>query len=106
VAWTYDEVAREWLAGSVIAVPPEQVVAAFNRCELSFGRAWIEQVRGAVVGASPTLSVVTVGQRLTSLDGVADTKELIDKLSKRDPSAMAELHAIDLMRSGGQSFAE
>jgi hypothetical protein len=104
--WTLDEIARDWLAGSVIAVPPEQMVAAFDRCERVFGREWINQSRGTSVGASPTLHVVTIGQRLASLDGVPATETLIEKLAKGDPSATAELHGIHLLRSPGQTTVE
>ena len=36
--WTYEEIEREWLGGSRIAVPADEVVAAFERCERDLGR--------------------------------------------------------------------
>jgi hypothetical protein len=106
LGWNHDEIAREWLADSVIAVPPDQVVAAFDRCELLLGREWIFESRGSVVGALPTLRVVTMGQRLASLDGLRGAETLIEKLAKGDSSAAAELHSIDLLRSVGNTSVE
>ena len=106
MSWTFDEIAHEWLADSVVAVPPEEVVIAYNRCEQTLGREWINQCRGTVIGAAPTLQVVTIGQRLASLDGVGSSEQLIEKLRKRDPSATAELHALHLLRSNGETSLE
>jgi hypothetical protein len=106
MSWNYDEIAQEWLGGSVIAVPPEEVVAAFDRCEQAFGRDWISQSRGTIVGASPTLHIVTMGQRLASLAGVGATEQLLEKLTRRESSAAAELHAIHLLRSTERTSLE
>jgi hypothetical protein len=106
MSWNYDEIAREWLGGSVIAVPPEEVVAAFDRCEQAFGRDWINQSRGTIVGASPALHIVTMGQRLASLAGVGATEQLIEKLTRRESSAATELHAIHLLRSTERTSLE
>jgi hypothetical protein len=106
LTWTYDEIARDWLVGGVIATEPEQVVASFNRCERVFGREWIDKSRGTSVGASPTLRVFTMGTRLASIESVAGSEVLIEKLVNGDPSATAELHAIHLLRSNGQTQIE
>jgi len=107
MSWTYDEITKDWLGPSVIAVPPEEVVAAFERCEHVLGRDWINQSRGTfTTGAAPTLHVVITGQRLASLDGIAATDSLVSKLAKGDSSAGAELHAIHLLRSGGGTAVE
>lgn len=106
MGWTYDEIEREWLAGGVIAVSAEEAVMAFDRCELVLGREWINQSRGKMVGALPTLHVVATGQRLAALDGLGNTDALIKKLRKDDPSAAAELHAIYMLRSSNQISVE
>jgi len=36
--WTYEEIEREWLGGSRIAVSADEVVAAFERCALPNAR--------------------------------------------------------------------
>jgi hypothetical protein len=99
MSWTYDEIADEWLAGGAIAVGPQQVVAAFDRCERVFGREWINKSRGTSIGPLPTLHVVAMGTRLACLDGVVGAQGLIDKLVREEQSAAAELHAIHLLRS-------
>jgi hypothetical protein len=104
--WAFDDIEREWLGESVIAVPSEDVVAAFDRCERILGREWISQSHSTAVGAPSTLHVVEMGQRLASLKGVAATDELLDKLVKNDPSAVAELHGIHLLRLPGECAVE
>src|ERR1700730_3393128 len=75
---TFDQIEREWLAGSRIAVDTADIIAAFNRCERVLGRDWIDLAhRGSVegvriTGAGPTFRVVSIGLSLASLDDVAD----------------------------------
>jgi hypothetical protein len=67
MAWTIEEIEREWLGGSSLAASPQEIIAAFERCELVLGRDWIEaRYRGK--GAVPTLAVVRTGQWLASLE--------------------------------------
>lgn len=61
MTWTYDEIEQDWLLGGVIAVPPDVVVSAFDRCEQLLGRDWILEYGGNAVGAQPTLDLVTRG---------------------------------------------
>ena len=105
MSWRYGEIEQEWLAGGVLALRPEQVEAAF-RCEEVLGREWIDQSRGTSSGAVPTLHVTAMGQRLAALDGIEPVGPLIDKIRKGDPSAAAELHAIQLLRSAGLTAVE
>jgi hypothetical protein len=98
MAWTIEEIEKGWLAGNRVAVSPEDVVAAFERCEQVLGRDWIDTQRGGQVGAGPTLAVVRTGQRLASLEGVADAGALVEKLRRGDRSAGSELHALHLLR--------
>jgi hypothetical protein len=106
MAWTIEEIEKSWLAGSRVAVPPEDVVAAFERCEQILGRDWIEARRARELGTSPTLAVVRMGQRLASLDGVANVGTLVEKLRRGDRSAASELHALHLLRFGAPVTAE
>jgi len=114
MSWTYEEIDRDWLAGARIAVDPRDTVAAFNRCERVLGRDWIDHAHlgglddaiGKVTGTDPTLRVVSMGANLASLDDVADSQLLLDKLRARDPSAVAELRAIHLLRLNGSTRVE
>jgi hypothetical protein len=103
-AWTWEEISTDWLLGNQLALPPEEIVAAFSQAEQVLGRDWIEASRihsGVPVrGISPTLHVVTTGQILASLNGLSGSKELIEKLRTEDQSAFAEATAIHLIRSG------
>ena len=104
MSWTYDEIAKDWLGASVIAVPTEEVVAAFERCEQVLGRDWINQSRGTfTTGAAPTLHVVTTGQRLASLDGIAATDSLVSKLAKGDSSAKHKVAALQPAARGART---
>jgi hypothetical protein len=101
MSWAYDTIEREWLCGSILAASPDEVVAAFNRCETAFGRDWIDRSRGTLVGAQPTLRVLIMGQRLASLEGLGRPETLIAKLAAGDPAALAELEAIHMPRVSG-----
>jgi len=102
--WNWDEINADWLLGAQIVVSSDEVVTAFIRVEQILGRDWIETSRihsGVQVrGTSPTLHVVTIGQMLASLEGIGGTEELIEKLRAGDQSALAELTAVHLIRSG------
>lgn len=101
MTWTWEEVEADWLAGSRVAVSPEVIVDAFNRVENMLGRAWLEQSRiysGVVVrGSSPTLRIVSMGQRFSSLDHVRHTEKLLERIRKGDYDAEAELTALHLI---------
>jgi hypothetical protein len=101
--WTWEEINTDWLVGSRLALPPEEIVAAFNKSEEVLGHEWIEaagvQSGCRVHGTSPTLCVVTTGQQLASLDGASGIEELIKKLRANDASSFAELTAVHLVRS-------
>lgn len=105
MVWTLKEIEDDWLAGSItsLAASPDETVAAFSRVENMLGRAWVDACRisggGVVRGTVPTLRVVTMAQRLTVLDGIAGTAELIEHIRRGDDSAEAELTAIFLIRS-------
>jgi hypothetical protein len=101
--WTWELIEREWLGGTRIAVSDSAIVEAFNRVESMLGPGWILRCRGlsgSDSGAAPTLCVVTMGQLLAILDGVANTDGLITKLTAGDHSAAAELTGLFLLKSG------
>lgn len=108
MTWTYEEIKSEWLGDCDIAVSPESVIDAFNRTHSVLGREWIDRARGSptVRGAAPTLAVVSMGQRLASLDGATGAEQLIERLRNEDQSARAELNAIYLLRSSGITSVE
>ncbi len=106
VPWTFDEIERDWLNGGHIPIAPQEVVAAFDRCERILGHDWIEQSRGNVRGPLPTLPIVAMGQRLALLDGLLGNEQIIEKLRNRDLSAYAELHAIYLLGRDGHTEFE
>jgi len=101
--WSWDEIQRDWLVGTVIAADPAEVVDAFNRVELAFGREWIESSRrrsgGEDFGAAPTYHVVLMGRKIAALDGLSEADGLLQRLRRKDLSASAEAIAIHLLRS-------
>jgi hypothetical protein len=109
-AWTYEEIDREWLVGAKIAASPEEIVASFERCERVLGREWIESAgsRGALrmTGAIPVLRITSMGTKIAALNDVENSKPLIDKIRLNEPSAFAELSAIHLLSSAGDTQIE
>ncbi len=102
--WKWEDIKSDWLAGGRLALAPEDVVDAFNRVERAFGRDWIKSSRmsygSPARGTAPTLHIVTMGQRIASLDGVTGAEALLERLRQNDPSAYAEGAAIYLLQSG------
>jgi hypothetical protein len=102
--WTWEQIERDWLPGGGLARSADEVVESFNRVEAAFGREWIERSRmhsGAPVsGTSPTLQIVSLGERLASLDGLPGADPLVAKLRAGRADAAAEATAIYLLRSG------
>jgi hypothetical protein len=101
--WTWDEISRLWLRdGPALEPPPAGWIDQFNIVERYFGREWMDQSRfqGGVEswGVGPTAYTASQGMRLASLDGLAGTAALIEKLRQCDPAAWAELTAIWLLR--------
>jgi hypothetical protein len=103
MAWTVEEIEKGWLSGSRVTVSPEDVVAAFEKCELVLGRDWIEAQGSRQLGIVP---VVRMGQRLASLDGVANAVALVEKLRNGYRSAGSELHALHVLRFGTPATVE
>jgi hypothetical protein len=103
MTWSLEDIERGWIGGQVsaLAVPPDAVVAAFDRTERDLGRRWIEKARTASGninwGPIPTLRIVNMGQKLAVLKNVNDSKGLLDRIRNDDPSAEGELTAIYLL---------
>jgi hypothetical protein len=91
MGWTFDEIKTDWL-GDGAPVPPEALVAAFDRAEQYLGRDWIETSRrsaqaGVIArGIAPTMSVADMGQKLALLDGVkGNVSKLVRKIQEDPP---------------------
>ena len=97
--WTWEEINAVWLSGNRLALSQAEIVAAFNRAEQVLGSRWIEKAAINLPGTSSTLRVVSVGQRLSSLDGASGTEELVSKLQANSDSAFAELTGAYLLKS-------
>lgn len=102
MSWNYDEIEDGWLAGSRIAVSSKDVLKAFNQVEQVLGRDWMEATwtypGGVTRGSSPTLQIVTMGERLAGLENVAEAGRLVEKIRLANQSAIAELTALFLLR--------
>jgi hypothetical protein len=94
VNWTTEIITRDWLGGAAIAVPSEDVLSAFFRCERMLGSDWIERARAGTPGTMPTLNVVAMGQRLAYIENLPNNGTLIERLRKGEAAAHAELRAI------------
>lgn len=98
MSYTIEEIERDWGATGPF---PEIVVDAFERVEQILGRDWVTSTRcvsgGQVRGPGPLLAVLSMGERLTTLEAVNNAGKLIAKLKKHDTSAEAELTAMHLL---------
>jgi len=102
--WTIDEIRRDWLLDGQVAPTDASIVTAFNRVESFFGRAWIDEGRGAVWGAGVTLDIVKLGEELAALGGV-DAADFIEALRAHDQAARAELTAMAVLRDANANVS-
>jgi hypothetical protein len=97
VAWTWDEIERDWLNGAVIALSPAEIIAAFETAERLLGRPWLDARRFRsnllVQGSGPTLAVTSMGQRLAAIEGSAGSVDLVERIRAGERAAVAELTA-------------
>jgi hypothetical protein len=104
MAWTWDEIEREWLGDSQSPDTPSIVVDAFNQVDAAFGRSWIEATRSSDEmprqGSLTVLHIIGIARDLAALNGIAGADRLIRKIGQRDRSASSEARAIHLLRSG------
>lgn len=108
MAWTWEEIDADWLAGGRVAVSPEVITDAFNRVEDLLGRDWLEQPRinsGVIErGSFPTLRIVSMGQRLGSLKSVRHPEKLLERIRTGGTNAEAELTALYLVAAAQTSI--
>jgi len=108
LSWTFDEIDGKYLVGQRLALPADEVVAAFNRAEEILGTDWIGAnyaPEGArVIGARPTLEVVTVGQQLRALENVPRADNLVAAILRGERYSFAELEALHLLRNNHEDF--
>jgi len=104
MSWLLEDVEKNLLGqkASVVALPAEVIVEAVNRVEAMLGRDWILAEMKAT-GIGPAMTVIGMGLRLASLNGLAKTEMLLSNLRLRDQSAKAELTAIYLIRGQDSS---
>jgi len=104
MAWTWEEIKREWLGESQPPDAPSIIVDAFSRVDAAFGGPWIEATRstGGITsqGSLAVLHIMGIARDLAALDGIAGADRLIRKIGQRDRSAHSEALAIHLLRSG------
>jgi hypothetical protein len=104
MAWTWEEIEREWLGESESPDTPSIIVEAFNRVDAAFGRPWIEASRSAggvaSQGSLTVLHIMGIARDLAALDGIAGVDRLIRKIGQQDRSASSEARAIHLLRAG------
>jgi hypothetical protein len=101
--WTFKEIEGDWTPGT-LTIPEDEIVSAFDRVEKILGRDWIEMSRTssgvAKRGSAPTLSVISMGQKLATIEDLLPQAErLIEHTRKGDQAAGTELTAIYLLRS-------
>jgi hypothetical protein len=105
MAFTWNEIDRDWLLGDAVAVPAEEVVSAFNRAETILGRDWVEHVGATARGTLLALRIITIGQRLLSVDDAVRRETVIKKIRNGDSSAEAELAAVHIIRNCARDVA-
>lgn len=105
MTWNYNEIERDYLGGTRVALAKEEVVTAFNRCEEVLGRNWLLQ-KGESSKGILGVKIIEVGQKLASLDGISGTEPLLGKLRNSEQSAIAELRAIHLLSSKQDTTVE
>ncbi len=97
MAWIWEDIQREWLAGSRVAASPAETVAAFALVEELLGRQWVESrhehggVR--VTGSHPVAAVISMGRRLQAVRHASGIDTLLERIRAGDYAAHAELTA-------------
>ena len=99
--WSTSDVEMNLLAGklSSLALAPEAALAAVNRVERMLGPDWIASRTRATKGIYPALSVIELGLQLGSLDGLAKSDRLVERIRLGEFGALAELAALHIFRS-------
>jgi hypothetical protein len=104
MSWTYEEIrSPNFLGEGLLNIPPSEIVDAFDLCEKLLGLDWIYASFAAGSGAYPTLQVVSAGKNLSCLGEVKGAQNLIEKIKGGELYAIAELKAVNLLRTPGDA---
>jgi hypothetical protein len=105
VAWTIEEIERDWLGGrgGVAITPGDSLPAVFARVEAALGHEYLETARGGPgnTGAAIVAAIVRRDRILRAVEGATGVSLLLDRLRRGDHSADAELTALYLCRPTG-----
>lgn len=116
--WTIAKIKKEWLRNHDLGVNDSEMEEAFESCESLLGETWVQErqpeeiPRGVPFGElrkdgrslgpigyiAPTLQIFHIGRCLSSLVNVSNSTKLISGVASGDPSAMAEIEAIYLLK--------
>jgi hypothetical protein len=104
VTYTWEEIRDVWLGDGRIAATEDEMVQEFNRVERMLGRDWMNAQLTPAPGVTShgaifTLSIVTYGRLLASVEGLPGADVLVHKLLAGKPDALAELKAAYLLKS-------
>lgn len=100
MAWIWEVIRDEWLCGSAVASPNDEVVGAFNLCEELLGSDWVAaqglHAGARITGSHPVASVISMGNRLRSVRNAVGLDSVLRRIRVGDESAHAELTAAHL----------
>jgi hypothetical protein len=104
MAWTVEQIEKEWLGGERVTLPSDDVVRAFTAAEQVRGRDWVLNTTSIPGGSrqwgfGPFLRVYAFGKRIESVSGAPGADSLLERLLQGDRAAESELTAIYLLRS-------
>ncbi len=105
MSWSVARIEKEILHSGLdtLALPLDAVVSAVERVESVLGAEWLASAT-LVKGIIPAMNVITMGLRLSVLDGIAQSQKLVEFLRRNDQNAAAELSAIYLFGSRDPSL--
>jgi hypothetical protein len=106
MTWSVARIEKEILHTGLdtLALPPEAIVSAVERVERVLGAEWLASATEAK-GILPAMNVITIGLRLSVLNGIDQSEKLLEFLRRNDQNAAAELTAIYLFRSRDPSLS-
>lgn len=103
--WRWEDIERDWSAGSPIAYDRNEILQAFEIADRCLGEDWVrgQRVRGDVVvsGFAPILTVVSVGKQLQAVEGCIGADDLFGRIVMGNRAAFAELAGIYIARASG-----
>lgn len=93
--WCKEELQRDWYLDS-LQVETELALEAFVTLDALFGTEWIREWVADTRGPAVTLRLIVLGICAKVLPGATNTASLLEKLKRREPSAIAEVKALAL----------